>query len=120
MFIWLHFIAAVFAIMLGLKNFVSEKGTARHRMVGWSWLLIMSFVTVPSLWIREINDGHFSWIHFLTIWTIISMGIAILSIRKGNVRTHAGFMLGTMLGSVIAGIFAIMPGRFIQSLIGHF
>ena len=52
MFIWLHFIAAVFAIMLGLINIVSEKGTARHRIVGWSWLLIMSSVTVPSLWIR--------------------------------------------------------------------
>jgi len=77
------------------------------------------FLTVPSFWIREINDGDFSWIHLLTIWTIINMGIAIINIKKGYVRTHAGFMAGTMLGTVIAGIFAIMPGRFINSLIGY-
>ena len=115
MFIWVHFIAAVLAIMLGLINLVSEKGTPQHRMVGWFWLIIMSFVIVSSFWIREINDGDFSWIHLLTIWTIISMGIAIISIKKGYVRTHAGFMAGTMLGAVIAGIFAIMPGRLIMN-----
>ena len=118
MFIWVHFIAAVLAIILGLINLVSEKGTFQHRMVGWFWLLIMSFVTVASFWIREINDGDFSWIHLLTIWTIIGMGIAITSIKKGHVKTHAAFMAGTIFGAVIVGIFAIMPGRFIISLVG--
>ena len=119
MFIWIHFIAAVLAIILGLINLVSEKGTFQHRMIGWFWLIIMSFVTVPSFWIREINDGDFSWIHLLTIWTIISMGIAIISIKKGHVRMHASFMAGTMLGAVIAGGFAMMPGRFISLMIGY-
>ena len=119
MFIWVHFIAAVLAIMLGMINLVSEKGTPQHRMVGWFWLIIMIFVTIPSFWIREINEGDFSWIHLLTIWTIISMGIAIISIKKGNVRTHAGFMVGTMVGAVIAGGFAMMPGRFISLMIGY-
>ena len=119
MFIWIHFVAAGLAIMLGLINLVSEKGTQQHRLIGWSWLILMSFVTVPSFWIREINDGDFSWIHLLTIWTIISMGAAIISIKKGYIKTHASFMSGTMLGAIIAGIFAIMPGRFINSLIGY-
>ena len=119
MFIWVHFIAAVLAIMLSLINLVSEKETPQHRMVGWFWLIIMIFVTIPSFWIREINEGDFSWIHLLTIWTIISMGIAIISIKKGNVRTHAGFMVGTMVGAVIAGGFAMMPGRFISLMIGY-
>ncbi len=35
MFNWVHFIAAVLAIMLGMINLVSEKGTPQHRMVGW-------------------------------------------------------------------------------------
>jgi len=119
MFIWVHFVAAVLAITLGLTNLVSEKGTPQHRMVGWFWLMIMSFVTVPSFWVREINDVDFSWLHLLTIWTIISMVIAIITIKQGNVRTHAVFMAGTMVGVVIAGIFSTMPGRFINSLIGY-
>ena len=119
MFIWVHFIAAVLAIILGLINLVSEKGTFQHRIIGWFWLIIMIFVTIPSFWIREINEGDFSWIHLLTIWTIISMGISIISIKKGNVRTHAAFMVGTMVGAVIAGGFAVMPGRFISEMIGY-
>jgi len=118
-FIWVHFLAAVLAIVLGLINLVSEKGTFQHQIIGWFWLIIMIFVTISSLWIREINEGDFSWIHLLTIWTIISMGIAIINIKKGNIRTHAGFMVGTMVGAVIAGGFAMMPGRFISLMIGY-
>jgi uncharacterized membrane protein len=118
-FIWVHFLAAVLAIVLGLINLVSEKGTFQHRIIGWFWLIIMIFVTIPSFWIREINEGDFSWVHLLTIWTVISMGIAIISIKKGNVRTHAGFMVGTMVGAVIAGGFAMMPGRYISEMIGY-
>ena len=40
MFIWVHFIAAVLAIMLGMINLVLEKGTPQHPMVGWFWLII--------------------------------------------------------------------------------
>ena len=118
-FIWVHFLAAVLAIVLGLINLVSKKGTFQHRIIGWFWLIIMIFVTIPSFWIREINEGDFSWVHLLTIWTVISMGIAIISIKKGNVRTHAGFMVGTMVGAVIAGGFAMMPGRYISEMIGY-
>ena len=119
MFIWIHFIAAVLAVILGLINLISKKGTLQHRILGWSWLLLMTSVTVPSFWIRELNDGNFSWIHLLTVWTLISMGIALFSIKNGNVRIHPSFMIGTMVGAIIAGGFAMMRGRFISSMIGY-
>ena len=34
LFIWVHLVAAVLAIMLGLKNFVAAKGTYQHRLIG--------------------------------------------------------------------------------------
>ena len=77
MLTWIHFIAAIFAVILGLINLTSKKGTFQHRILGWSWLLLMTSVTVPSFWIRDLNDGNFSWIHLLTVWTLISMGIAL-------------------------------------------
>ena len=79
----------------------------------------MTFVTVSSFWIRELNDGDFSWIHLLTIWTMISMAAAILAIRRGRVRTHALFMAGTMIGALVAGGLAMMPGRFISEILGY-
>jgi len=100
-------------------NLASEKGTRQHRMIGWFWLIIMLFVTLSSFNIRELNDGDFSWIHLLTLGTILSMGIAIISIKRGNIKAHARFMIGTMIGAVIAGAFAMMPGRFISEIIGY-
>lgn len=119
MLIWTHFILAVLAIGLGAVNLASAKGTLRHRVIGWCWMIVMTYVTVSSFWIRELNDGAFSWIHLLTIWTMISMVAAIVAIRRGRVRTHAAFMTGTMIGALIAGGFAMMPGRFISHLFGY-
>ena len=119
MLIWTHFVLAVSAIGLGLVNLASAKGTRRHRVIGWCWMVVMTYVTVSSFWIRELNDGAFSWIHLLTIWTMISMATAIVAIRRGRVRTHAAFMTGTMIGALIAGGFAMMPGRFISHIFGY-
>ena len=44
---------------------------------------------------------------------------AIVSIRKSKVRTHAGFMTGTIIGAIIAGAFALAPGRFISDILGY-
>lgn len=118
MLIWAHIIAALMAVTLGAVNLAAEKGTKRHKFLGWMWMLSMAVVTLSSVFIRELNDGQFSWIHGLTAWTIFCMVVAIISIRQGSVRIHAGFMLGTMSGAIIAGLFALMPGRFLSGVLG--
>lgn len=116
MVIWLHLATATLALGLGTANLLLAKGTRRHRIVGWAWIVTMAFVTLSSFSIRELNEGRFSWIHGLTVWTLISMAVAVFSIRRGWVRTHASFMIGTMAGLLVAGAFA--PGRFISRLFG--
>lgn len=117
--IWLHMTAALLALGLGTANLSLAKGTFRHRAVGWVWIAAMLCVTLSSFWIREIDHGSFSWIHGLTVWTLFSMAVAICAIRTGRVRLHAGFMTGTMAGTVVAGGFALAPGRFIGNLLGY-
>jgi uncharacterized membrane protein len=48
---------------------------------------------------------------------LISLACAIWFIRRGNVRAHKGFMVGTLLGLAGAGIGAVMPGRFLSQVI---
>ena len=117
--IWLHFLAALAAIVLGAANLVLAKGTPRHKAFGWAWIAAMLGVTLPSFSIREANAGEFSWLHGLTVWTLFCMLTAIIAIRRRRVRTHAAFMSGTMIGATIAGAFALTPGRFISDLLGY-
>ena len=119
MTIWLHLMATLLALGLGTANLALAKGTPRHKIFGWAWIVAMLFVTLSSFAVRELNDGALSWLHGLTIWTLFCMFVAIVSIRTGRVRTHAGFMIGTMIGVIVAGGIALMPGRFIGHVLGY-
>ncbi|MCY4543411.1 MAG: DUF2306 domain-containing protein [Rhodobacteraceae bacterium] len=117
--IWFHLTTALIAFVVGSANLALAKGTLRHRVFGWTWLLLMLCVTVSSFWIRELNPGSFSWIHLLTVWTLISMSAAIFCIRTKRVRAHAIWMIGSMVGVAGAGAGAFAPGRFIASHLGY-
>ena len=117
--IWLHLMTVSLALGLGTVNLALVKGTPRRKVVGWVWIAAMLCVTLSSFAIRELNAGEFSWIHGLTLWTLFFMFVAIFSIRRGRVRVHAGFMIGTMTGAVVAGALALSPGRFIGHLFGY-
>ena len=119
MIVWLHLTTAVLALGLGSANLALAKGNFRHRVFGWTWLGAMLCVTVSSFWIREIDEGSFSWIHGLSVWTLVAMAAAIFSSRKGWVRSHASWMIGAMIGVVVAGAFALAPGRFIAQQLGY-
>ena len=119
MVIWLHLVAALLALGLGTVNLILAKGTRRHRVVGAVWIAAMLCVTLSSFWIRELNSGALSWIHGLTVWTLLGMCVAVWAIRTGRVAVHAGFMVGTMVGGFVAGAVALAPGRFIGGLLGY-
>jgi len=72
---------------------------------------------LSSFWIMELRKGAgWSWIHLLSVLTLVTLGCAIYFIRRGNVRAHQRFMVGTLLGLAGAGIGALMPGRFLAQL----
>jgi uncharacterized membrane protein len=108
----LHLAFALTALALGSVVLVRRKGTASHKMLGRIWASLMAVVALSSFWIFEIRHGVGpSFVHVLSVWTLISLGCAIYFIRSGNVRAHKGFMIGTFLGLAGAGAGALMPGR---------
>ena len=119
MIIWLHFLAALAVLVLGGINLAATKGTPRHKAMGWMWVICMLFVTIPTYWIRASHPGELSWIHILSLVTLATMAWALIATRRGNVRIHARAMTGSMIGAVIAGAFALAPGRFISTLLGY-
>jgi uncharacterized membrane protein len=95
---------------LGLFMLLRRKGTSSHKLLGRLWVAVMTLAAVSSFWLTGMSNG-FSIIHVLSIWTLLAMALAVYFIRKGNVKQHRRFMVGTYLGLVGAGIGALVPGR---------
>lgn len=110
----MHIASAMTALVIGAILLAGVKGNRLHRTLGWGWALAMATVAISSLFIREINDGAFSWIHLFTGWTIIILPMALHAARRHDVATHRGRMTGLFMGALlIAGLFTFMPGRLL-------
>jgi uncharacterized membrane protein len=110
----LHLAAALLALTLGSAVLMRRKGTASHKLLGRIWVGLMSVVAVSSFWLLDLNKGSFSVIHLLSLWTLVSLGAAIWAIRRGKLRAHKAFMVGTFLGLAGAGLGALAPGRVLH------
>ncbi len=108
-----HALAAVIALIIGAVQLMLPKGGFRHRIIGWCWVILMVLIALSSFWISEINQYRgYSLIHLLSLWTLMSVPIAIIAIRRGNVSHHKAAMKSLyFFALVVAGIFTLMPGR---------
>ncbi len=107
-----HLVTVIPAIPLGGYLFATRKGGPRHRLLGKVWLAMMLTTAVSTIFIRNLNNGGFSWIHLLTLLAIIAVPQALISARRGDIAAHRKHMLTFYLGSlIIAGGFTFLPGR---------
>ncbi|MCY7271850.1 MAG: DUF2306 domain-containing protein, partial [Sphingomonas bacterium] len=83
-----HLITVIPAIPLGTYVILSRKGGARHKLLGKIWLCLMFVTAIATVFIRNINDGQFSWIHLFTLLTFIAIPQAIISARQGRIEAH--------------------------------
>ena len=83
-----HALLALTALGIGVVVLARRKGTASHKLLGRTW-----------------------------VWTLISLALAVWFIRRGNVRAHRGFMIGTFIGLAGAGLGALAPGRALYRLL---
>ncbi len=112
-----HIALSLSAVVLGVTVLCMAKGTPRHRLIGRIWVAIMTMIAGGSFAIREINEGGFSIIHGLSIFVLASMAYAIYKIRRGNRRAHFLAMIGCLIGTVTAGIFALDRNRLIGGIL---
>jgi uncharacterized membrane protein len=111
-----HLAAVLPAAVIGACQLMATKGTRSHRLLGWIWVSFMAVAAVSSFWITQQRPGGWSVIHLLSLWVLFALSMAIWQIRRGNVRAHKRFMVGTLIGLGAAGLGALMPGRFLATL----
>ena len=114
-----HAFAAAVALPLGgWQLFFSTKGNQRHRIVGRTWVGLMLYVSVTSFWIKELEPGRFSYIHILSVVTIVTVSLGVWAARRGNIDSHRGNMIGSWLGLLGAFIGAVaVPVRHIPQFV---
>lgn len=112
-----HLAGALIALGLGVVQLVGPKGTTAHRLIGWSWCVLMLGVAGSSLFIHTLNRGGFSLIHLLSAWVLIATPLGLLAARRGKIAAHANFMQGLFyFGLITAGIYTFFPGRLMWRL----
>lgn len=116
-----HLITAVGALLVGLVVLARRKGDAPHRAWGWAWVLLMGSTALASAFIRDYrmpNLAGFSPIHGFTLLVAWGLPRGIWHIRRGNVQAHRKQMKGMFIGGcVVAGLFTLLPGRFLGTLL---
>ena len=88
-----------------------RKGTPLHRVLGGSWVGAMLVTALGSFWIQ--SRGHLSWIHLLSVWTVLGLAHGIWSLWRGRVLAHRQAMRGLMVGLAVAFVFTLTPERLL-------
>ena len=123
--IYAHAFFALLAIPFGIVIFLTEKGTALHKVIGRFWVFLLIVASLSATFIQTITPGQYSLIHLLIPYTMGSLIYSIWSIQRFKEtriqkykRSHKFSMIGVYVGALlIAGGFTLMPGRFFHTLL---
>jgi uncharacterized membrane protein len=117
--IQIHAFAAIAAFAIGVVQLAALKGTISHRLIGWSWAMLMLGVAVSSLFIHVLRMwGPWSPIHLLSILVLVTLPLAVWHARRHDVRRHRNAMTALFMGAlVIAGAFTLLPGRIMHAVV---
>jgi len=115
--VWAHLATVLPALAIGAWLLVRRKGTRSHIVLGRLYMLLMLVTAAISFGLRGLNGPAMSWIHLLSAWTIVSVIAGWWAIRTGRRAMHRGFMIGLYAGALIAGGFALAPGRMLNGLL---
>ncbi|GAB3520081.1 DUF2306 domain-containing protein [Arthrobacter monumenti] len=111
-----HVIAASYVLVLGPFNIFRRKRDRIHKIIGFTWVTAIAVTCISSFWIMD--EGHFTWLHGLSAFTLTTVTLGIISAARGNIPAHRGNMIGSYLGTLIAFIFAATaPGRRLPLLV---
>ena len=114
--VYVHFIAALAALVIGALQLARPKGTGGHRVIGWVWIALMMTVAISSLWIPRFL--HFTWIHLFTLFVMVRCRSRSGPPHHGEVAGHAKGMRGIYVGGlIVAGVFRVHAGARARHLL---
>jgi uncharacterized membrane protein len=76
--------------------------------------------TVAGISFAIQRPEGYSWIHGLSVFTLVSLMTGVLAARTHRVKAHRINMIALYFGAlVVTGLFTLLPGRLIgRALLG--
>lgn len=114
-----HVAVAVGALALGLAQFALPKGVLLHRVMGWTWVVLMAVAAASSFWVQTIpGSGSFHPFHLVALTALLVLPLGVFYARTGRVQAHRRTMIALFVGGVIVvGLFTLLPGRIMNAVI---
>ena len=117
--VYIHLATVLPCFLIGAWMLARPKGTTAHKRLGRIYAVLIVFTAAATLAMpAEVGPRiaeHFGFIHALSALVLVSIPLAIVAARRGNIARHKAAMLGVYIGGIgIAGTFALMPGRLLH------
>lgn len=114
--IQLHLAAALAAFVLGPFVFMRRRKDRTHRLLGYTWVMLMATTAGVSFLIRS-TSGSLSFIHILSAYTLFTLWFAVRLARRGEIARHRSAMRQLYFWVFgVAGALAFMPGRRLNEM----
>lgn len=102
------------ALALTPVMLLRRRGDRLHRGLGYVWAAAMLVTALVSFDLRFINDGGFSPIHILSVFTAIQVPLLVWRARRHQVAQHRQAVRLMVLGALlIAGGFTFPFNRML-------
>lgn len=112
--LYVHLATVIPAIPLGAYVLTGVKGTARHRLLGRIWAILMLVTAVAAFLISGLSL-RFNPIQLFSVLVVYAVVRAVTQARNGQIERHRKTMLLLYTGMLIAGAFTFAPGRLFGS-----
>jgi uncharacterized membrane protein len=119
-----HLATVLPAFAIGTYMMIRRKGSPLHRALGRIYMVLMLVTAAITLFMPALVGpkllNHFGFIHLFSVLVFASVPRAYLAAKRHDLRAHRGNMIGLYVGGlVIAGSFALMPGRLLNTWLFH-
>lgn len=107
--IWAHLLTIMIALALTPTMLLRRRGDRPHRVLGTIWVVAMLATALISFQVRVSNPGGFSFIHIISVWTVIQVPIIWWSARSHNIVRHRRAVRGMVIGALLVAGFFTFP-----------
>lgn len=114
--VWPHLLTILVALSLTPVMLLRRRGDRKHRWLGRVWVAAMFLTAALSLNVKTINPGHWSLIHLLSVWTVLTAPLIWWSAATHRVVLHRRLVRGMIVGALLVAGFFTFPA---ERLLGH-